>query len=74
MVKVQSKKYPDRFKIISEYDWEKVMKPTGEWVIYAPSEKTVVMEKIVEELKTVEEDKEAIKPKRPVGRPKTKGV
>ena len=72
MVKVQSKKFPDRFKVISEYDWEKYMKPSGECVIYKPSEKTVVMAKIVEELNTEEE--EEVKPKRLPGRPKTKGV
>lgn len=71
MVKVQSKKFPDRFKVISEYDWEKYMKPTGEWVIYAPSEKTGVMEEIVKALNTAEE---ATPVKRKAGRPKTKGV
>lgn len=67
MVKVQSKKYPDRFKVISEYDWEKVMKPSGEWVIYTPSEKTVVMDEIVKALNTAEE---AAPVKRKAGRPK----
>lgn len=34
MIKVRSKEFPDRFKIITEHDWEKILEPTKKWEIY----------------------------------------
>lgn len=63
MVKVQSTKYTDRFKIISIDEWGALQAATKEWVIYNPPE-------VVEEIGTQSE--ETAPSKRKAGRPKTK--